>query len=115
LKRPEMSYELLMQLVPPEEEVPLDVAEQVEIQIKYSGYIEKSLQQVEKMKKMEDKKIPENIDYNAITGIASEARQKLSQIRTLSVLQASRIKGVKTADISLLLVYLQQGKIARIQ
>ncbi|MED4353997.1 tRNA uridine-5-carboxymethylaminomethyl(34) synthesis enzyme MnmG [Schinkia azotoformans] len=115
LKRPEMTYELLMQLAPSEEELPVDVTEQVEIQIKYAGYIEKSLQQVERMKKMEDKKIPIDIDYNAITGIASEARQKLSQIRPLSVGQASRISGVNPADISILLVYLEQGKIAKIQ
>ncbi|HHW36644.1 MAG TPA: tRNA uridine-5-carboxymethylaminomethyl(34) synthesis enzyme MnmG [Bacillales bacterium] len=115
LKRPEMTYELLMQLAPVEEELPIDVTEQVEIQIKYAGYIEKSLQQVERMKKMEDKKIPVDIDYDAITGIASEARQKLSQIRPLSVGQASRISGVNPADISILLVYLEQGKIARIQ
>lgn len=115
LKRPELNYEMLMQLVPPETEVPADVAEQVEIQIKYAGYIEKSLQQVERMKKMEDKKIPADIDYNAITGIATEARQKLSEIRPLSVGQASRISGVNPADISILLVYLEQGRIARIQ
>ncbi|WP_458411505.1 tRNA uridine-5-carboxymethylaminomethyl(34) synthesis enzyme MnmG [Schinkia sp. CFF1] len=115
LKRPEMSYELLMQLIPSQEELPVDVTEQVEIQIKYAGYIEKSLQQVERMKKMEDKKIPQDIDYNAISGIASEARQKLSQIRPLSVGQASRISGVNPADISILLVYLEQGRIARIQ
>lgn len=114
LKRPELNYEMLMQLVPPETEVPADVAEQVEIQIKYAGYIEKSLQQVERMKKMEDKKIPADIDYNAITGIATEARQKLSEIRPLSVGQASRISGVNPADISILLVYLEQGRIARI-
>lgn len=115
LKRPEMTYKLLMQLAPNEEELPIDVTEQVEIQIKYAGYIEKSLQQVERMKKMEDKKIPVDIDYDAITGIASEARQKLSQIRPLSVGQASRISGVNPADISILLVYLEQGKIAKIQ
>ncbi|NSL52359.1 tRNA uridine-5-carboxymethylaminomethyl(34) synthesis enzyme MnmG [Calidifontibacillus erzurumensis] len=115
LKRPEINYEHLMKIVPPELPVSADVAEQVEIQIKYSGYIEKSLQQVERMKKMEDKKIPADIDYNAISGIATEARQKLSEIRPLSVGQASRISGVNPADISILLVYLEQGKIARIK
>ena len=88
--------------------------EQVEIQIKYEGYIEKSLQQVERMKKMENKKIPENIDYDAISGIATEARQKLNKIRPLSLAQASRISGVNPADISILLVYLEQGKIAKV-
>lgn len=115
LKRPEMDYDMLMELVPPEAEVAADVAEQVEIQIKYAGYIEKSLQQVDRMKKMEDKKIPVDIDYHAINGIATEARQKLSEIRPLSVGQASRISGVNPADISILLVYLEQGKIARIK
>ena len=83
--------------------------------IKYEGYIEKSLQQVEKMKKMENKKIPENIDYDAISGIATEAKQKLNEVRPLSIAQASRISGVNPADISILLVYIEQGKIAKYQ
>jgi tRNA uridine 5-carboxymethylaminomethyl modification enzyme len=114
LKRPEMTYEHIKLLAPPEKEVDGEVAEQVEIQIKYEGYIEKSLQQVERLKKMENKKIPEDIDYDAITGLATEARQKLKQVRPLSVAQASRISGVNPADISILLVYLEQGKIARV-
>lgn len=114
LKRPEMTYEHIAQLIPSEQEVDSDVAEQVEIQIKYEGYIEKSLQQVEKLKKMENKKIPENIDYDDINGLASEARQKLKEVRPLSVAQASRIAGVNPADISILLVYLEQGRIARV-
>ena len=73
LKRPEMNYSQIERIVPPEVELTEEVEEQVEISIKYEGYIEKSLQQVEKMKKMEDKKIPENIDYDAISGIATEA------------------------------------------
>ncbi|MFJ5624469.1 tRNA uridine-5-carboxymethylaminomethyl(34) synthesis enzyme MnmG [Peribacillus loiseleuriae] len=114
LKRPEMNYEQIQLLAP--SEVPLDneVTEQVEIQIKYEGYIEKSLQQVDRLKKMENKKIPENIDYDAISGLATEARQKLKQVHPLSVAQASRIAGVNPADVSILLVYLEQGKIARI-
>ncbi|MCJ2389098.1 tRNA uridine-5-carboxymethylaminomethyl(34) synthesis enzyme MnmG, partial [Limosilactobacillus fermentum] len=87
---------------------------QVEIQVKYEGYIEKSLQQVDRLKKMENKKIPENIDYDAISGLATEARQKLKQVTPLSVAQASRISGVNPADVSILLVYLEQGKIARL-
>ncbi|MBM7693571.1 tRNA uridine 5-carboxymethylaminomethyl modification enzyme [Peribacillus deserti] len=114
LKRPEMGYEHIQQLVPADFEIASDVSEQVEIQIKYEGYIEKSLQQVEKLKKMENKKIPENIDYDAISGLATEARQKLKEVRPLSVAQASRISGVNPADTSILLVYLEQGKIARI-
>jgi tRNA uridine 5-carboxymethylaminomethyl modification enzyme len=114
LKRPEMTYEHIKMLAPADEEIPAEVAEQVEIQIKYEGYIEKSLQQVERLKKMENKKIPEDIDYDAITGLATEARQKLKQVRPLSVAQASRISGVNPADISILLVYLEQGRIARV-
>jgi len=114
LKRPEMTYEHIQLLAPVDEEISADVTEQVEIQIKYEGYIEKSLQQVERLKKMENKKIPEDIDYDAITGLATEARQKLKQVRPLSVAQASRISGVNPADISILLVYLEQGRIARV-
>ncbi|MFX3622549.1 MAG: tRNA uridine-5-carboxymethylaminomethyl(34) synthesis enzyme MnmG [Ectobacillus sp.] len=114
LRRPEMTYEHIQILAPAEEPIDAEVAEQVEIQIKYEGYIEKSLQQVERMKKMESKKIPVDIDYDAITGLATEARQKLKEVRPLSVGQASRISGVNPADVSILLVYLEQGKIARV-
>ncbi|MEQ6376397.1 tRNA uridine-5-carboxymethylaminomethyl(34) synthesis enzyme MnmG [Bacillaceae bacterium S4-13-58] len=110
LKRPELTYELIEPILP-ENEVALDneVKEQVEVQIKYEGYIQKSLQQVERMKKMDDKKIPHNIDYDDIRGLATEARQKLKQVRPLSVGQASRISGVNPADVSILLVYIEQG------
>ncbi|MBN8202152.1 tRNA uridine-5-carboxymethylaminomethyl(34) synthesis enzyme MnmG [Bacillus sp. NTK034] len=114
LKRPEMAYDHIHQLIPAENPLDPDVSEQVEIQIKYEGYIEKSLQQVERLKKMENKKIPENIDYDDINGLASEARQKLKEVRPLSLAQASRISGVNPADISILLVYLEQGRIARV-
>ncbi|EMN7728437.1 tRNA uridine-5-carboxymethylaminomethyl(34) synthesis enzyme MnmG [Bacillus cereus] len=114
LRRPEMTYEHIHLLVPSEVELSDEVTEQVEIQIKYEGYIEKSLQQVERMKKMESKKIPVDIDYDAIASLASEARQKLKDVRPLSMGQASRISGVNPADISILLVYIEQGKIARV-
>lgn len=114
LKRPEMKYNQIITVVPPEEKKSEEVAEQVEIFIKYEGYIEKSMQQVERMKKMENKRIPENIDYNAITGIAKEAKANLTAVRPLSIAQASRISGVNPADISILLVYIEQGKIAKI-
>lgn len=114
LRRPEMTYAHISTISPSEDSIPAEVAEQVEIQIKYEGYIEKSIQQVERMRKMENKKIPIDIDYDAITGLASEARQKLKQVRPLSVGQASRISGVNPADVSILLVYLEQGKIARV-
>ncbi|MFJ8247605.1 tRNA uridine-5-carboxymethylaminomethyl(34) synthesis enzyme MnmG [Peribacillus asahii] len=114
LKRPEMNYLHIQQLAPSEIELDDEVMEQVEIQIKYEGYIAKSLQQVDRLKKMENKRIPEDIDYDAIGSLATEARQKLKQVRPLSVAQASRISGVNPADVSILLVYLEQGKIARI-
>ncbi|WP_226677716.1 tRNA uridine-5-carboxymethylaminomethyl(34) synthesis enzyme MnmG [Rossellomorea aquimaris] len=114
LKRPEMNYSHIKSLVPSEIELDPDVEEQVEIQVKYEGYIEKSLQQVDKMKKMENKRIPENIDYSAISGLASEARQKLIEVQPLSLAQASRISGVNPADVSILMVYIEQGKIAKV-
>ena len=114
LKRPEMNYGHIEQLTKSEIELHPDIKEQVEIHIKYEGYIEKSLQQVERLKKMEDKKIPENIDYDAISSLATEARQKLKKIHPLSLAQASRISGVNPADISILLVYLEHGKIAKV-
>ncbi|MFC0471562.1 tRNA uridine-5-carboxymethylaminomethyl(34) synthesis enzyme MnmG [Halalkalibacter kiskunsagensis] len=116
LKRPQLTYEDVAQVIEaPIEPISDDVAEQVEIQVKYEGYIEKQLQQVERSKKMENKKIPENLDYFAINGLATEAKQKLSQVRPLSVAQASRVSGVNPADISILLVYLEQGRLAKTQ
>ncbi|MFD1040314.1 tRNA uridine-5-carboxymethylaminomethyl(34) synthesis enzyme MnmG [Virgibacillus byunsanensis] len=114
LKRPEISYDLLEKVIEPNNELARDVREQVEIQIKYEGYIKKANEQVERMLKMEDKKIPVNIDYNDISGIANEAREKLKKVLPLSVGQASRISGVNPADVSILLVYIEQGKIARV-
>ncbi|RYL90885.1 tRNA uridine-5-carboxymethylaminomethyl(34) synthesis enzyme MnmG [Sporolactobacillus sp. THM7-4] len=113
LKRPELSYRDIASLLPYDGEVPDDVGEQVEIQVKYEGYISKQLQQVEKMKRMEKKKIPHDLDYDAIDGLATEARQKLSEVKPISVGQASRVSGVNPSDISILLVYLEQGKLAR--
>ncbi len=114
LKRPEITYDLLEKVIEPNQSLPYDVREQVEIQIKYEGYIKKSNEQVERMLKMEDKKVPDNIDYDDIGGIASEAKEKLKKVRPLSVGQASRISGVNPADVSILLVYIEQGKIARV-
>ncbi|EDK4067699.1 tRNA uridine-5-carboxymethylaminomethyl(34) synthesis enzyme MnmG [Listeria monocytogenes] len=114
LRRPEITYDKIAQIVSRETFVTDEIAEQVEIQIKYEGYIQKSNLQVEKMKRMEDKKIPENIDYDAISGLATEALEKLKKIEPLSIAQASRISGVNPADISILLVYIEQGKIAKV-
>lgn len=114
LRRPEITYNKIAEIVSRETSVTDDVAEQVEIQVKYEGYIQKSKLQVEKMKRMEDKKIPKNIDYDAISGLATEALEKLKKIEPLSIAQASRISGVNPADISILLVYIEQGKIAKV-
>jgi len=114
LKRPEMTYEDIAKLSPSTIQLTDEMKEQIEIQIKYEGYIEKSLLQVEKLKKMENKKIPDLIDYDAISGIATEAKQKMKEVRPLSIAQASRISGVNPADISILLVYIEQGRIAKI-
>lgn len=115
LKRPEMDYASIREILADGVVVPEEVAEQVEIQTKYAGYIDKSLQQVEKMKRMEDKKIPDHIDYDDIHSLATEARQKLKEVKPLSVGQASRISGVNPADVSILLVYIEQGKIAKVK
>lgn len=107
LRRPEVSYSQLEALAPSPVELTEDMKEQVEIQVKYTGYIEKQLLQVERLEKMEKKKIPDNIDYDIIHGLAMEARQKLSKVRPLSIGQASRISGVTPADLSILLVHLE--------
>lgn len=114
LRRPEMDYASIVALLEEQGMVDESVQEQVEIQTKYEGYIQKSLQQVEKVKRMENKKIPENIDYDDIHSLATEARQKLKEVKPLSIAQASRISGVNPADISILLIYIEQGKIKRV-
>lgn len=108
--RPELSYDLLKEIDPDREALPSDVIEQVEIEIKYEGYIARQHRQVEQHKKMEYKKIPEQLDYDEIKSLRMEARQKLKIYRPVSVGQASRISGVSPADISVLLVYLEQEK-----
>lgn len=106
IRRPELSYEALGSIDEKRPELPWDVAEQVNINIKYDGYIRRQMRQVEQFRKMENKKIPEDIDYNEIQSLRIEAKQKLSQIRPSSIGQASRISGVSPADVSVLLVYL---------
>lgn len=115
LRRPEMTYSDILNILEEESHLTPEEEEQIEIQIKYDGYIKKSLAQVDKMKRMEQKRIPDNIDYDAIHSLASEARDKLKEVRPLDIAQASRISGVNPADISILLVYIEQGKIAKIQ
>lgn len=107
IKRPELNYEILSAIDDERSELPESVREQVNINIKYEGYIEREKRQVEQFKKMENRLIPENIDYGKIDNIRIEARQKLSEIRPLSVGQASRISGVSPSDIAVLLVYLE--------
>ncbi|MBW4084814.1 tRNA uridine-5-carboxymethylaminomethyl(34) synthesis enzyme MnmG [Paenibacillus sp. S150] len=107
MRRPELAYSFVDQISPSPEGLDEEMKEQVEIQIKYAGYIEKQLQHVEKLQKMEKKKIPEDINYNVIHGLAMEARQKLTKIAPISIGQASRISGVTPADISILLVHLE--------
>ncbi len=109
LCRPEIDYCSMEIIDPGRPEIPLDVAEQVEIEIKYEGYISRQNKQVEQFKKMESKIIPRETDYNDIKSLRIEARQKLSELRPANVGQASRISGVSPADISVLLVYLQQN------
>ena len=105
--RPELTYEMLAELDPDRPHLPDDVIEQVNINIKYDGYIKRQLKQVEQFKKIENKKIPEDIDYEDVNSLRLEARQKLEKYRPLSVGQASRISGVSPADISVLLIYLE--------
>ncbi|MEZ0537087.1 tRNA uridine-5-carboxymethylaminomethyl(34) synthesis enzyme MnmG [Caldicellulosiruptoraceae bacterium PP1] len=110
LKRTELSYEVLKEIDDKRVELPIWVKEEVEIEIKYEGYIKKQLQQVEQFKKLENKRLPNWIDYNKINGLSREAQEKLNKIKPKSIGQASRISGVKPADISVLLIYLEQIK-----
>ena len=109
LMRPELNYELLAEIDPDRKELPEEVTEQVEIELKYSGYIERQQRQVEQFKKTESRRIPENLNYDDVPSLRIEARQKLKKIRPENIGQASRISGVSPADISVLLVYLKQN------
>ena len=106
IRRPELSYEAIESLDKERQELPWDVKEQVDINIKFDGYIRRQLKQVEQFKKLESRKIPEDLDYEQIGSLRIEARQKLEAYRPISIGQASRISGVSPADISVLLVYL---------
>lgn len=110
LKRTELDYEKLASIDPERPELTLQEKEEVEIQVKYEGYIKMQEAQVEKFKKLETKLLPEDIDYQSINGLCLEARQKLDKFRPRSIGQASRISGVSPADISVLLIYLQVNK-----
>jgi tRNA uridine 5-carboxymethylaminomethyl modification enzyme len=106
LCRPELTYEILGEIDPERHPLNADIIEQVNIEIKYEGYITRQLKQVEQFHKMEQKKIPEDIDYDAVPSLRIEARQKLKKYQPVNLGQASRISGVSPADISVLLVYL---------
>ena len=108
LKRPEVTYEGLSVLDPQRPQLSYHVRTKVEVGIKYSGYIEKQLLQIEKFKKLETRKIPEGIDYLSLDGLRTEAQEKLDKFRPVSIGQASRISGVSPADINVLLVYLEK-------
>ncbi len=110
LKRTELDYDKLASIDSERPELTLQEKEEVEIQVKYEGYIKMQEEQVEKFKKMETKLLPEDIDYSSINGLCLEARQKLDKFRPRSIGQASRISGVSPADISVLLIYLQVNK-----
>ena len=110
IRRPELSYEAIKPLDKERPELPWDVQEQVDINIKYDGYIRRQLKQVEQFKKLEAKKIPTDLDYEKVGSLRIEARQKLEAYRPISIGQASRISGVSPADISVLLVYLSSTK-----
>ena len=107
IRRPELSYDVLAPIDKHRPELPCDVCEQVNINLKYEGYIDRQLRQVEHFKKLENKLIPDSLDYLEISGLRKEAMQKLDKFRPRSIGQASRISGVSPADISVLLVYLE--------
>jgi tRNA uridine 5-carboxymethylaminomethyl modification enzyme len=110
IRRPELSYEKLAPIDPDRPALPKDVCEQVNILIKYDGYISRQIRQVEQFKKLEKKKLPVNFDYAEISGLRIEATQKLNDLQPLSIGQASRISGVTPADVSVILVFLEQLK-----
>ena len=110
LRRPQIHYADLAPFDPDRPNLPPAVAGQVEIQLKYAGYLVRQQQQVEEFRREESRPLPPDLDYNAIGGLRLEARQKLSQIRPASVGQAGRISGVSPADIGVLLIYLEQQK-----
>ncbi len=108
LKRPELNYEALTEIDTTRPDLPRDIFEQVEIAVKYDGYIKKQLSAVESMRKLENKLLPTDIDYKTITGLRLEAQEKLNAVRPLNIGQASRISGVSPADVNVLMIYLMK-------
>jgi tRNA uridine 5-carboxymethylaminomethyl modification enzyme len=110
LRRPQVSYADIAPFDPDRPQLPETVTQEVEIQIKYAGYLQRQLQQVEDFKREESRLLPENMDYHAIAGLRLEAREKLDAVRPMSVGQAGRISGVSPSDIAVLLIWLEQNK-----
>jgi len=110
IKRPEVSVQQLFQLMPEMANYELEVIEQAAIQLKYKGYIDKQLEEIKKFSKLEEKVLPEDLDYKRIRGLSNEAKQRLNEVKPINVGQASRISGVNPADISVLLIYLEQKR-----
>ncbi|MDX9832129.1 MAG: tRNA uridine-5-carboxymethylaminomethyl(34) synthesis enzyme MnmG [Anaerolineae bacterium] len=108
LRRPEVDYDLVAAMAPPSEPLPPGVAEQVEIEAKYAGYIEKQQVEVARFRRLEDRRIPPDLDYGALSGLRTEAREKLASVRPATVGQATRLAGVNPADVSVLLVHLKR-------
>lgn len=111
LKRPQLNYKLLTEFDPNRPDLPRDVFEQVEISVKYDGYIRQQLAQVDEMRRLEVKKLPEDLDYTTVVGLRMEAQEKLNKVKPANLGQASRISGVSPADISVLLIYLSKRKV----
>lgn len=110
LRRPELSYDALAAFDPGRPALPAVIREQVEIRVKYDGYIKRQLRDIEQFRRMEGRELPDNLDYDAVPSLRTEARQKLSRIRPVNVGQAGRISGVSPADLTALLIYLETGK-----
>ena len=110
IKRPQLNYEKIKEIDTERPPLPDDVCEQVEIKLKYKGYIDRQLMQVEQFRKMEEKRLPPDCDYSKIYGLRIEARQKLEKIKPSNLGQASRISGVSPADVSVLIIWLETQK-----
>ena len=110
LKRPQLHYDELAPFDPSRPALTADIAEEIEISVKYEGYIKRQLQQVAEFKRMEGHKLPPDLDYNAIQGLRLEAREKLSAVRPMDLGQASRISGVSPADLTALMIWLENKR-----
>ena len=108
IRRPELSYQLLFPIDQDRPTLPIEVQEQIDIQVKYDGYIQRQMKQVQDFKKMEARKLPQNFDYSVVGSLRMEAIQKLNQMQPISIGHASRLSGVSPADITVLVVYMEQ-------